>query len=348
MESKTTNSIPVPLKWVGPMRIIYQGVQEACRIPLATYESPLWPSTARGARVSMQTDGISLSVLPPSIMTRSILLEAPSAAEAVLALEAIRSDRSLLEQAVAQTTRHGRFCDVHGEIVGRLLFLRIEIQTGDAAGHNMVTAAAEAVLTALLARYPNLSYGSLSGNACTDKKVSAVNGIRGRGHHVVAELRVPGALCRKMLRTDPATLASLNQNKNWIGSTLAGSLRSANAHIANILLATYLATGQDAANIIEGSQAFTLAEAIGEDLLFSVTLPNLIVGTVGNGKDLPFVEETLQELGCRAERPTGQNAQRLAALIAGAVLCGELSLLAALTNPGELMRAHKKLERGQA
>ena len=41
---------------------------------------------------------------------------------------------------------------------------------------------------------------------------------------------------------------------------LAGGIRSANAHFANMLLAFYLATGQDAANIIEGSQGIVHAE----------------------------------------------------------------------------------------
>jgi hypothetical protein len=114
-----------------------------------------------------------------------------------------------------------------------------------------------------------------------------------------------------------------------------------------MLLAFYLATGQDAANIVEGSQGFTLAEARGEaGLYFSVTLPNLIVGTVGNGKGLPFVEENLRDLGCLEAREPGANARRLAILCAATVLCGELSLLAAQTNPGELMAAHLKLERG--
>src|SRR5690606_23507333 len=120
-----------------------------------------------------------------------------------------------------------------------------------------------------------------------------------------------------------------------------------NAHFANMLLGFYLATGQDAANIVEGSQGFTLAEARGDEgLYFSVTLPNLIVGTVGNGKGLPFVEANLRDLGCLEARAPGANARRLAVLCAATVLCGELSLLAAQTNPGELMAAHLRLERG--
>jgi hydroxymethylglutaryl-CoA reductase (NADPH) len=54
--------------------------------------------------------------------------------------------------------------------------------TGDAAGHNMVTKASDAVVPWILGQFPALSrYVSISGNYCTDKKVSAVNGILGRG-----------------------------------------------------------------------------------------------------------------------------------------------------------------------
>ena len=107
----------------------------------------------------------------------------------------------------------------------------------------------------------------------------------------------------------------------------------------------YLATGQDAANIIEGSQGVVHAEVRGDDLYFSCTLPNLIMGSVGNGKGIDFVEDNLAMLGCKEAREPGDNARRLAAICAATVLCGELSLLAAQTNPGELMEAHLKLER---
>ena len=87
------------------------------------------------------------------------------------------------------------------------------------------------------------------------------------------------------------------------------------------------------------------AEVRGDDLYFSCTIPNLIVGTVGNGKGIAFVAENLEKLGCRESRPSGDNARRLAAICGATVLCGELSLLAAQTNPGELMQAHINLER---
>jgi len=124
-------------------------------------------------------------------------------------------------------------------------------------------------------------------------------------------------------------------------------VRTANAHFANILLGLYLATGQDAANIIEGSQGFVHAEVRDDELYFSVSIPNIIVGTVGNGKTLDFVRENLNALGCLDERAPGGNARRLALITAATVLCGELSLLSAQTNQGELMEAHLRIERNE-
>ena len=134
-----------------------------------------------------------------------------------------------------------------------------------------------------------------------------------------------------------------------IDDALMDEIRTLHAQLKPIetLFVVDSMTGQDAANIIEGSQGIVHAETRDGDLYFSCTLPNLIVGTVGNGKGatLATVEAHLQALGCREARPAGENARRLAAICAATVLCGELSLLAAQNNPGELMRAHLALER---
>lgn len=209
----------------------------------------------------------------------------------------------------------------------------------------MVTQASDALMERILSWGLGLDYGSVSGNYCSDKKATAVNGILGRGRNVVADILLPHEVVERRLRTTAAKMTEIVVRKDLVGSTIAGALRSANAHYANMLLAFYLATGQDAANIVEGSQGITYAENRPEGLYFSTTLPHLIVGTVGNGKDLPHVDEALTRLGCREEREPGANSRRLAALMAATVLCGELSLLAAQTNPGELMSTHLEMER---
>ncbi len=332
------------MRMVGPVKIIGPILQEELLVPLATFETPLWPSTNRGAMVSKSGAGIKV-VIVDECMTRSVLAEGPDAEYVANVATALQSYREELEAVIATTSRFTRLKDWHIQIVGNLIYIRFEMTTGDAAGHNMTTKAADVLLEWILKHYPKLQYVSVSSNFCTDKKVSAVNGILGRGKYVVAEITVPEAVCERILRTTPAKIVNLNIKKNLIGTLLAGGIRSANAHFANMLLGFYLATGQDAANIIEGSQGIVHTELRGRDLYFSVTLPNVIVGTVGNGKHLTFVKENLALLGCLEPREPGANAKRLAAIVAAIVLCGELSLLSAQTNPGELMHSHLRLER---
>jgi hydroxymethylglutaryl-CoA reductase (NADPH) len=280
-------------------------------------------------------------------MTRSILLQAPNAGVAAKHLASIQARHDEIQAVVSQTSRFAKLIDTHHQVVGNLIYLRLEFHTGDASGHNMATNAADKIIPWILSEYDDLQYVSISANYCTDKKVSAVNGILGRGKYVVCECTIPEKFCKRFLKTTPQALVDLHIKKDLIGSIVSGGLRTANAHVANMLLGFYLATGQDAANIVEGSQAINHAEVTPEgDLYFSTTLPNLIVGSVGNGKGLDFVLENLELLGCtNPDVEPGANSRRLACIAAATAFCGELSLLAAQTNPGELMQAHIKLER---
>lgn len=334
----------IPMQSVGPIKIISHEVNEEVDVPLATFEKPLWLSVKRGAKISVLAGGIS-TVIIKDFMTRSILLQAPNAEYAHNIINKLQERFNDLIQVVAGTSHFAQLQDYHAQLIGDLLYLRFSIQTGDAAGHNMVTKAAEALITWFLKEYDQLKYVSISGNFCVDKKVSAVNGILGRGKYVIAEALISHNICNEYLGTTPQKIVELNLKKNLLGSNIAGGINTANAHFANMLLAFYLATGQDAANIVEGSQGIVHAELRNENLYFSVTLPNIIVGTVGNGKDLTFANANLEKLGCCEKREIGKNARRLAIVAAATVWCGELSLLAAQTNFGELMRAHTIIER---
>jgi len=334
----------IPMRVIGPVRIISREIDEEVSVPLATLEAPLWPSTHRGMRACTHAGGIH-AVVVDERMTRSILVEADSATIVHQVSLALQQRRTELQDIIRQTSRYAELLAVNTQIIGSLLYLRLEFLTGDAAGHNMVTLASDHLLSWILKQYPELRYVSVSGNFCSDKKVSAVNGILGRGKNVIAEVTLTRALCKRFLKTTPEKIIDLNIKKNLLGNIAAGGLRTANAHFANMLLGFYLATGQDAANIIEGSQGFVTAEMRGDDLYFAVTLPNVIIGAIGSGKSLEFVQENLQMMGCQLERETGVNGRRLAIIAAATVLSGELSLLAALTNQGELMQTHVKFER---
>ena len=86
----------------------------------------------------------------------------------------------------------------------------------------------------------------------------------------------------------------------------------------------------------------------GEDLLITVSMPSIEVGTVGGGTVLTPQGAVLEMLRLRGAHPTspGHNARRLARIIAAAVMAGELSLMSALA-AGHLIKAHMAHNRSQ-
>lgn len=86
----------------------------------------------------------------------------------------------------------------------------------------------------------------------------------------------------------------------------------------------------------------------GEDLLVTISMPSIEVGTIGGGTVLAPQQAVLDMLGFKGAHPThpGHNSQMLARLISAAVMAGELSLISALA-AGHLVRAHLVHNRSQ-
>jgi hydroxymethylglutaryl-CoA reductase (NADPH) len=76
-------------------------------------------------------------------------------------------------------------------------------------------------------------------------------------------------------------------------------------------------------------------------LQISVSMPSIEVGTLGGGTILEPQSAMLDLLGVRGSHPTnpGDNARKLARIVAAGVLAGELSLCSALA-AGHLVRSH--------
>merc|ERR1712007_251204 len=100
------------------------------------------------------------------------------------------------------------------------------------------------------------------------------------------------------------------------------------------------------------SNCMTLMEETPEgDLWISVTMPSIEVGTVGGGTSLPAQAACLEMIGVKgaSKSPSlpGDNAKQLAKVVAGTVMAGELSLLAALA-ANHLVRSHMQHNRKQS
>jgi len=147
----------IPMKRIGPVRITGPVLDDAVQVPLATYERPLWPSTNRGAKVSRACGGFHVQVVDER-MSRSITVEAASLADAVAARDALLARQADVAAVVASTSRFARLKALHVQLVGRLLYVRLEIDSGDAAGHNMVTKAADRLMDWLLGTFETIRY----------------------------------------------------------------------------------------------------------------------------------------------------------------------------------------------
>jgi hydroxymethylglutaryl-CoA reductase (NADPH) len=181
----------------------------------------------------------------------------------------------------------------------------------------------------------------LEANLATDKKHSQINIMRTRGKRVTAEATVPRDVLVEHMRVTPEALFR-HANLSTIGSLLSGASNNG-AHSPNGITAMFIATGQDVANVAESSAAILYTELTeARDLYCSVTIPSLIVATHGGGTGLPTQRECLRVLGC-TERG---SVNKLAEIMGGVTLAGELSLGAAISSL-DWVSSHEKLGRNR-
>ena len=336
-------AVQVPLGVAGPVSVDGGAFAGERYLPLATTEGALVASINRGCSVVNDAGGATARVTK-SGMTRAPVFRVADVAEAEALVAWVRDSEDALREAAESTTSHGELLDVTPYVVGNNVFLRFRYDTKDAMGMNMATIATREACDVIEAE-TDASLVALSGNLCSDKKPAAINAVEGRGRSVSADVEVPREVVEERLHTTPEAIAEINTRKNLVGSAKAGGL-GFNAHVANAVAAMFLATGQDEAQVVEGANAITTAEATAEgDLYCSVSLASLEVGTVGGGTTLPTQAAGLDVLGVRGGGdPAGSNGDALAEAIAVGALAGELSLLAALGSR-HLSSAHADLGR---
>ncbi|WP_018256185.1 hydroxymethylglutaryl-CoA reductase (NADPH) [Halomicrobium katesii] len=332
----------LPMGVVGPLPVDGSAADGEHYLPLATTEGALVASVNRGVSTIRRAGGATARVLK-SGMTRAPVFRVEDVAAAGEVSAWVREHVEDLAEAAEATTGHGELQDVTPYVVGDNVFLRFSYDTKDAMGMNMATIATEAACE-IVERETPAELVALSGNLCSDKKPAAINAVEGRGRTVAADVVIPHEQVEERLGTTTEAIAEANTRKNLVGSAKAGAL-GFNAHAANVVAAAFLATGQDAAQVVEGANAITTVDAREDGLYASVTLASLEVGTVGGGTSLPTQAEGLDVLGyAGGGDPAGSNADALAEVIAAGALAGELSLLAALSSR-HLSSAHEDLGR---
>lgn len=331
--------LQMPLGLAGPLRVNGLAAKGDYWVPLATTEAALVASYHRGCRVISAAGGCSAMVLYESL-SRAPAFVFESAADACRFIVWAMSRFDDFQKTAGSTTSHGQLVDIGCTVEGNHVYLNFEFTTGDASGQNMVTLATQAICDVILAEtpVPPLRY-YVESNLSGDKKASARAFTSARGKKVTAEVKLTAELISKLLHTTPEAMADY-WRMSAIGGVLSGTF-GIQGHFANGLAALYLATGQDAACVAESATGVTRFEVTPDGGLYaSVTLPGIMVGTVGGGTRLPTQNACLQLMGLAGDG----KSRALAEVCGGLLLAGELSIIAALS-AGHFSRAHRKLAR---
>jgi len=329
----------VPTGVIGPVRVIGSAAKGDYFVPLATSEGALVASYHRGAKACYLAGGVTSVCLVEGVQ-RSPLFKFKDLGELGVFVAWILPMIETFQEITEKTSRFAKLVDMKSNIEGNHLIITFEFHTGDASGQNMVTLCTDEICQYIIEHAPvKPTFWFIEGNYSGDKKATALSFTNVRGKKVTTEVTLSKAIVEGVLKTTPEAMTEYWRSST-IGIIQSGAI-GAHGHYANGLTAMFIATGQDAACVAEAAIGITRMELTPEgDLYCSVTLPNLIVGTVGGGTSLPTQRECLELMNCYG----AGNARKFAEICGAVVIAGELSIAAALS-AGHFSSAHKKLGR---
>ena len=320
-----TGVVQMPLGLAGPMKLNGEHADGDFYVPMATTEGTLVASYNRGMRLTREAGGITVSVVDDAMQRAPVFIFENARQARDFGLWVTENFEAIKAQAET-TTSVGKLRDIEQYSAARMLWLRFNFTTGDAAGQNMVTKAARAACMWILDVYPErIADFRLAANMDTDKKHSHLNTLRTRGKRVIAECVIPDALLREQMKAGADQFVRYRYLSS-VGALLSASINNG-SHSANGIASVFIATGQDEANVAESSAAIVYTDLTPDgDLYYSITIPSLIVASYGGGTGLPTQRECLEIMDCYG----AGKAKKLAEIIGGVALCGELSLASAI------------------
>ncbi|HNX74575.1 MAG TPA: AMP-binding protein [Candidatus Rifleibacterium sp.] len=328
----------LPVGICGPLKVVGQKAVGDFYLPLATTEGALVSSVARGCQVITLSGGAEVRLVNDSVV-RTPVFVLDSLAEQEKFSHWIENNFSRIKQEAEKTTRHGKLKEIELFPIGCQLILRFSFSTGDASGQNMTTIATRGAVDYILKYYNGrIDDWFLESNLSGDKKINSINFTGNRGKKMVAACTIPASLVKQVLHTTPERMCRL-ADLSMVTSIQSHSF-GVQAHYANTLAAVYIATGQDPACVAESAAGITYLQMRDGNLHISVTLPGIMVGTVGGGTRLPTQKSCLDLMQCAGSG----NSQKFAEILAVGVLAGEISIIGAMA-ADEFTDAHARYGR---
>ena len=337
-------AVEIPLGIVGPL--LYQENLESEMVYTlgGTLEGVLIASMNRGAKAISLSGGFRSHFVHQK-MVRSPMFQFQNLNEAVLFDVWVKTKFSDLKKVCENYSNHAKLIEIKPLIISRSVHLNFIYETGDASGQNMTTTCTWHAMLWIVDRFEiemtiKIKEFVIEGNCSSDKKASSYSVQNGRGVHVIAECHLSEAVIKSVLRT--TSDAIFNNYLPSVAATRFYGMPSYSINVANAIAAIFVATGQDLACIHESANAFLSLEKTDDGLYFSLTLPSLVIATIGGGTSLPRQQEALAIMKCNGK----DKIQRFAKLIAGFALGLEISTYSAIVS-GAFAKAHEKLGRNK-
>jgi len=314
----------IPMALAGPLQVDGGYAQGEYYVPLCTLEGTLAISMTRGMVATKRCGGILVNHIKQEL-SRAPVFIFDDLNKADQFSGWIKRNFKSIKKIADSTSNYGKLLRIDHYPIQNYIILDFILDTGNAAGQNMVTLAAKVACD-----YIKNKTGAdfiLESGFNSDKKASARNMIMGRGHSVIAETTITNSVIRRILKADMSEMEKMQR----VGPTitrLAGT-EGCHLHISNALTAIYLATGQDTACVAENAIGHYQTEPIDDAVKFRLTLPTLTVGTVGGGTRLLPQKQNLKLLGCDKGK---HSSKKLAEIIAASTLALEISLFSAIAS----------------
>ena len=329
----------MPIGVAGPLLINGSNAQGVFYVPMATTEAAMLASYTRGSVAITESGGCRAFVINEGV-SRCPCFLFENLIEVGKFLYWLSNNEEELRKVAESTSRYAKVKDTNITIEGNRVYMNIIYTTGDASGQNMVTIATEKLCEYIEKNSDIKPYKwYIEANMSGDKKASSQSFQNVRGKKVVCEIVIPKEILEKRLSTTADDMQKFYQVSQNGG--IQSGVFGIQGHYANALAGIYIACGQDAACVSESSVGITRFEADKKGNLYaSVTLPNIIVGTVGGGTSLPTQRACLEMMGLYGPG----NANKFAEVVASMCLAGELSISAAICS-NNFSRAHKIFSR---
>ncbi|MES2818138.1 MAG: phosphotransferase [Pseudomonadota bacterium] len=338
-------TVEIPVGLAGPLHIKGEHAVGLFYAPMATSEGALLASATRGATALSRSGGVTTRVIGQRMM-RVPLFAFGCMKQALFFADWVQDQSQDLALEVRKFSNFAKLVEVQAQVMGRNVHVHFIYETGDAAGQNMTTTCTWQACQWIfkqLQRFEGLKVLDfmVEANLSNDKKVTYQTFLKGRGVRVMAESVLTDETCQRVLKVTAKQLVTAYQN--FVTGSLAAGMIGFNINVANVVAAMFTALGQDIACVHESALAQLHLELNEDgDVYCIMTMPSLVIGTVGGGTNLPQQRECLELIDCAGPG----KAHKLAEVIVGYCLALDLSTLAAIA-ADQFARAHERLGRNR-